>query len=196
MAYEYIDEKPKGRYEFIDEQPTAAPVSRTEKLLRGIKDPLDGAAQLFEKVMPDGFNSANRTVNNWIADKTGMLAKMPETGVDGLIKQQEAEYQAKRAATGESSFDGYRTIGNVVSPANLAIASKIPAAATLAGRVGVGALGGGASAALNPVMDGDFWKGKGEQVAMGAAFGGVVPAVTGGVARVIDRKSTRLNSSH
>ena len=31
MAYEYIDEKPKGRYEFIDEQPTAAPVSRTEK---------------------------------------------------------------------------------------------------------------------------------------------------------------------
>ena len=50
MAYEYIDEKPKGRYEFIDEQPTAAPVSRTEKLLRGIKDPLDGAAQLFEKV--------------------------------------------------------------------------------------------------------------------------------------------------
>ena len=34
MAYEYIDEKPKGRYEFIDDQPTAAPVSRTEKLLR------------------------------------------------------------------------------------------------------------------------------------------------------------------
>jgi len=77
MAYEYIDEQPKGRYEFIDEQPTAAPVSRTEKLLRGIKDPLDGAAQLFEKVMPDGFNSANRTVNNWIAEKTGMLAHMP-----------------------------------------------------------------------------------------------------------------------
>ena len=201
MAYEYIDEKPKGRYEFIDEQPTAAPVSRTEKLLRGIKDPLDGAAQLFEKVMPEGFNTANRTVNNWIADKTGMFAHMPTpleaaisgggVGVDGLIKQQESQYQAKRAAAGESGFDGYRTIGNVVSPANLAIASKIPAAATLAGRVGVGALGGGVSAALNPVMDGDFWKGKGEQVAMGAAFGGVVPAVTGGVARVISPNASK-----
>ena len=56
-------------------------------------------------MMPEGFNSANRTVNNWIADKTGMLSKMPETGVDGLIKQQEAEYQAKRAAAGESGFD-------------------------------------------------------------------------------------------
>lgn len=196
---------PWGNYAKADSnvkpEASAEPVSRTEKLLRGIKDPLDGAAQLFEKVMPDGFNSANRTVNNWIAEKTGMLAHMPTpleaaisgggVGVDGLIKQQEAQYQAKRAAAGESGFDGYRTIGNVVSPANLAIASKIPAAATLAGRVGVGALGGGVSAALNPVMDGDFWKGKGEQVAMGAAFGGVVPAVTGGIARVISPNASK-----
>lgn len=167
------------------------PVSRTEKILRGMKDPFDGAAQLFEKVMPDGFNSANRSVNNWIADKTGMLSKMPESGVDGLIKQQEQDYQARRTSSGESGFDGYRIIGNVVSPANLAIATKLPVAASLAGRVGVGALGGAGSAALNPVMDGDFWKGKGEQVAAGALFGGAVPAVTGGVARVISPNASK-----
>lgn len=169
----------------------AAPVSRTEKVLRGMKDPLDGAAQLFEQVMPDGFNSANRTVNNWIADKTGMLARLPESGVDGLIKQQEADYQSRRAASGESGFDGYRTIGNVASPINLAVASKIPVAATLAGRVGSGVLGGGASATLNPITEGDFWSGKGKQVATGAAFGGVMPLVTGGIARVISPNASK-----
>ena len=193
MAYEFIDEAPKkSRYEFIDEpvKPTGE-ISRTERVLRGVKDPLDGAAQLFEKMMPQGFNDANRSVNNWLAEKTGLLSKMPESGVDGLIKQQEADYQAKRSAAGESGFDGYRTIGNIVSPVNLAIASKLPAAATLAGRIGVGALGGGASAALNPVAGDDFWSEKGAQVATGAAFGGAVPAVTSGLARAISPNASK-----
>jgi len=184
---------PWSKYTAQSQKPQAVsePVSRIEKIARGMKDPLDGAAQLFEKMMPDGFNSANRAVNNWIADKTGMLAKMPESGVDGLIKQQEQDYQTRRTSSGESGFDGYRTIGNVASPANLAIATKLPAAATLAGRIGVGALGGAGSSALNPVMDGDFWKGKGEQVATGALFGGSVPAVTGGLARVISPNASK-----
>lgn len=191
MAYEFVDEAPRGRYQFVDEQvPTAAPVTRTDKLLRGIRDPLDGAAQLFERVMPQGFNDANRSVNNWLADKTGMFTRMPESGVDGLIKQQEAEYQAKRSAAGESGFDGYRTIGNVISPMNLAVASKLPAVASMAGRVGVGALGGGASAALNPVVGDDFWGEKAKQVATGAAFGGAMPAITGAVSRVISPKAS------
>ena len=203
MAYEFIDEAPKkSRYEFIDEpvKPTGE-ISRTERVMRGIKDPLDGAAQLFEKVMPEGFNSANRSVNNWLAEKTGIFSHMPtpleatisggKPGVDGLIQQQEQAYQAKRAAAGESGFDGYRTIGNIVSPANLAIASKLPAAATLAGRIGVGALGGGASAALNPVAGDDFWSEKAAQVGTGAAFGGAVPAVTSGLARVISPNASK-----
>lgn len=193
MAYEFIDEAPKkSRYEFIDEPPKpTGEISRTERVLRGVKDPLDGAAQLFEKIMPKGFNDANRSVNNWLAEKTGLLSKMPESGVDGLIQQQEAEYQAKRASAGESGFDGYRTIGNIVSPANLAIASKLPAAATLAGRIGVGAVGGGASAALNPVAGGDFWSEKAAQVGTGAAFGGAVPALTSGLARVISPNASK-----
>lgn len=184
-AAQPADDGPWSKYAQPAEPVNAEPVSRTERVIRGMKDPLDGAAQLFEQLMPKGFNDANRSVNNWIADKTGMLEKMPESGVDGLIKQQEQDYQGRRTASGESGFDGYRTIGNVASPVNLVLASKLPAAASFAGRIGVGALGGGASAALNPVMDGDFWRGKGEQVATGAAFGGVVPAITGGIARVI-----------
>lgn len=215
MAYEFIEDQPKGRYEFIDEPAkpevtpmqaaalgqnktvaestiAAKPVSRAEKVFRGAKDPIDAAAQLFEKMMPEGFNAANRNVNNWIADKTGLLAKMPAGGVDSLIKQQEREYQAKRAASGESGFDAYRTIGNVVSPVNLAVAAKLPVAASLAGRVGYGVLGGGASGALSPVHGGGaFWDEKANQVAMGAAFGGATPAVAGGIARVISPNASK-----
>lgn len=197
MAYEFIDETPKkSRYEFVEEpvKPTGE-ISRTERVMRGIKDPLDGAAQLFEKMMPEGFNSANRSVNNWLAEKTGIFSHMPtpleatisggKTGVEGLIQQQEQAYQNKRAAAGETGFDGYRTIGNIVSPVNLAIASKLPVAATMLGKVGVGSIGGAASSALNPVTEGDFWGEKAKQVGMGAAFGAAVPAVTGAVSRVI-----------
>jgi hypothetical protein len=201
MAYEFIDEAPKGRYEFIDE-PKGPPVSRTEKVLRGMKDPLDAAAQLFERAMPEGFNNANRSVNNWLAEKTGIFARMPtpqeaaatggKSGVEGLIANQEAEYQNQRKSAGESGFDGYRTIGNIASPVNLAVAAKLPAAASLAGRVGVGALGGGLSGALSPVQgNGDFWDEKAKQVALGAAFGGAVPAVAGGVARVVSPNASK-----
>lgn len=110
----------------IEAKPIAAP-SKAEKILRGIKDPLDVGAKLFERMMPDSFNNANHAVNNWIADKTGLLAKVPEnnltnivlgggkTGVAGLIEQQEKDYQARRKSGGESGFDGYRTIGNVAA---------------------------------------------------------------------------------
>ena len=161
LSAELFDTPSGGRdlsSELFGGTPTAEPVTRTEKLLKGVRDPFDGAAQLFEKVMPQGFNDANASVNNWLADKLpSIFAKVGPGGVDSLIKQQEQEYQAKRAAAGESGFDGYRTIGNIVSPANLAIAANAPVAATLLGRVGVGAAGGAASAALNPVTgDGDF----------------------------------------
>ena len=199
LSAELFDTPSGGRdlsSELFGGTPTAEPVTRTEKLLKGVRDPFDGAAQLFEKVMPQGFNDANASVNNWLADKLpSIFAKVGPGGVDSLIKQQEQEYQAKRAAAGESGFDGYRTIGNIVSPANLAIAAKAPVAATLLGRVGVGAAGGAASAALNPVTgDGDFATEKAKQIALGGATGGAVPMITGAISRVISpNASTNAN---
>jgi len=163
-----------------------SPVSRTERILRGMKDPLDAAAQLFEHAMPDSFNRANHAVNNWIADKTGMLAKVPANGVDGLIGQQEAAYQTQRASAGESGFDGYRFAGNVASPVNLAAMSRVPVAASVLGRVATGALGGGVGGVLSPVSDGgDFWNEKAKQVGIGAVTGGALSGVTSGISRVI-----------
>jgi hypothetical protein len=170
--------------------PEGKPMDRGEKVGFGMMDPIHGGAQLLEKVLPQGFLDAGNRANNWIADKTGLLAKVPEGGVDQMVKEREAQYQANRAAGGESGFDGYRTIGNVASPANLAIAAKLPAAATALGRVGAGSAGGALTSALNPVAEGEFATEKAKQVGLGAAFGGAVPALMGGISRIISPKAS------
>lgn len=168
-----------------------APMSRLEKIGMGAADPIHGGAQLLTQMLPDGVVSAGNRFNNWLADKTGLVARLPEGGVDQQVREREAAYQQQRTAAGESGFDGYRTLGAVVSPANAAIAARLPAAASLLGRVGIGAAGGGASASLAPVTQGDdFWSEKGTQVLTGAAFGGATPLATGGVARVINPRAS------
>lgn len=165
-------------------KPNKEAMPRLDKVAQGMKDPISGGAQLLTGILPSGVVNAGNTFNNWLAEKTGMVAKLPAGGVDELVRSQEQDYQAKRAASGETGFDGYRTIGNVLSPANIAVASKLPAAVG-AGKAMIGAGGGAASALLNPVTEGDYWKGKGKQVATGAAFGAATPLITGAVSRVI-----------
>jgi hypothetical protein len=171
-------------------KPEGKAMSRSEKVGFGMADPIHGGAQLLTKMLPDGVVKAGNEFNNWLADKTGMVARLPEGGVDQQVREREAQYQANRAAGGESGFDGYRTIGNVASPANIAVASKIPAALSMGGRVAAGAGGGALTSALNPVTDGDFAKEKAKQVGMGALFGGAVPVVTGAASRVISPKAS------
>jgi hypothetical protein len=167
-------------------------MSRTDKMLKGVRDPIDAGAQLLTKMLPDSVANAGNQLNNYLADKTGLVSRLPEGGVSQQINEQEASYQDQRTQSGEEGFDGYRLLGNVVSPANLALASKLPAAATLAGKVGTGALGGGALAGLTqPVVgDGDFLTEKAKQVGVGAITGGVTPAFVGGVARVVSPKAS------
>lgn len=173
------------------EQP-AAPLTRTDKVLQGIKDPLSGGAQMLTKALPAGVVDAGNRLNNWIADKTGMVARLPEGGVDQQVREQEAQYQARRAASGESGFDGYRTLGNVVSPVNIGIAASMPAAAvSLPARMAASAAGGAVSAAFNPVTEGDFGEEKKRQMAIGGMFGGATPAVMAGLGRVVSPAASR-----
>jgi hypothetical protein len=186
MPYEILD---SGRYEVLD-TPQAQPMSKTDKVLTGMADPIHGGAQLLTKMLPDGMVSAGNAANNWLADKTGLVARLPEGGVEQQVRDREQQYQAQRAAAGESGFDGYRTIGNVLSPANIGIASGLPAAASLGGRAMAGAAGGAATSALNPVTEGEYGPEKLKQIGTGAAFGAAVPAVTGGVARMVSPKAS------
>jgi hypothetical protein len=184
MPYEVLDAA-SPRYEVLD-TPKGPPKSRTDKVLTGMADPIHGGAQLLTNALPKGLVDAGNALNNWLADKTGLVAKLPEGGVDQQVRERETQYQAERAAAGESGFDGYRVLGNVASPANLAIAARTPAAASLMARMGIGAAGGAVSAAMNPVTgEGDYWDEKGTQVGVGALAGGATPAVISGVSRVI-----------
>lgn len=171
--------------------PAAQPLTAVERFGKGLRDPIDAGAQLVTNLLPRGVVEAGNRLNNFIADKTGLVGRLPEGGVDQQVREREREYRARRAASGETGFDGVRTLGNVLNPVNLSAGAVLPRAATLAGRVGIGAAGGAMSGALTPVGEGDFAAEKAKQIGAGAAVGGVIPAVAGGIARVVSPNASR-----
>ena len=166
----------------------------TERFFHGWRDPIDGGAQLLEKgvkalspSLVSGINSAN----NWLADKTGIVPRLPEGGVSQLNQNVEDQYQASRGSNA-GSFDGGRLLGNVINPTNVAIAARAPTGATLLSKAGIGAGSGALSAALNPVYGNpeNFAKDKATQVGLGAMFGGSLPVASAGVSRLISPKAS------
>lgn len=166
------------------------PLSAGEKFTTGMADPIHGGAQLLTKMLPEGIVKAGNALNNWLAENTGIVSKLPEGGVDQQVREREQAYQSQRAAAGESGIDWWRMGGNVVSPANVALARAIPIAATLPGKVAAGVAGGAASSAVAPVTSGDFASEKQKQIGIGAVTGGITPVVTSGVARAISPKAS------
>lgn len=194
MAGQWVIEDepaPAGKWVIEDSAPSSSPMSRTAKVVKGLRDPIDGGAQLLTNILPDAVVRSGNTANNWLADKTGLVSRLPEGGVDQQVREGEKAYQEARAQAGETGLDGYRLAGNLASPANLALASRLPLGSTMLSRVGIGAAGGAASAALSPVAgDGDYKTEKGTQLAVGALSGGLIPAATGAVARAISPKAS------
>ena len=177
-----------------DPAPTARQKDLTTtnaRVLRGAVDPIDSGAQMLYNALPKGLVSAVDSVNNWLADKTGLVAKIPTGGMNQFISEKEKEYQDARKATGQSGVDFARMGGNML--ATLPVGWAAPAKAGLGARALYGAVTGAAGGALQPVADAgddDFWGKKGGQVAAGAAVGGVLAPVAGAVARVIQPKAS------
>lgn len=184
----------------------AAPISRMEKFARGMRDPIDGGAQLLTKMLPDDIVRAGNRLNNWIADKTGLVGRLEEggigdmvaggrgaSGVDKMVRDSNREYDARRAAAGESGFDGYRAAGGLLPALALGAATGgAGAGASLAGRIGIGAAQGAVQGALAPATSNDeFWSEKARQAAGGAAIGGALPALAGGAARIISPNASK-----
>lgn len=159
------------------------------RFLQGMRDPIDAGAQLLTHILPDSVVKAGNTANNWLADKTGLVGKLPEGGIDQSISEREKQYTEARAAAGNTGIDWARLGGNVASPANLAVASKIPVGASLAERL-LSGVGGGAvmGATGTPVTDGDFWSQKAKQAGSGAIAGGVSTGAADVASRVISPK--------
>ena len=166
--------------------PKVASITRMEKVGMGIADPIHGGAQLLTKVLPKGVVDAGNLFNNWIADNTGLVARLPEGGVDQQVRQRETEYQAKRAAAGESGFDGWRLAGGIAP----SLALPAVSATSLPARMAIGATAGAANNALAPVTSGDFATEKRNQVITGAVAGGAFPVLGAGLARVISPKAS------
>lgn len=167
-------------------KPAAEPVSRMEKLGMGVTDPVHGGAQLLTKLLPDSVVQAGNRANNWIADKTGLVARLPEGGVDQQVRQREADYQAKRAAAGESGFDGWRTTGSILPSLALPAAS----ATSLPARIAIGSAAGAGNNALAPVTQGNFADEKKKQVLTGAVAGAAFPVLGSAVSRVISPRAS------
>lgn len=185
--------KPAGLSMTSDIHGDALP-QRTTSFLKGLRDPIDGGAQLLTKILPESVVQAGNAANNWLADKTGLVGKLPPGGVDQQVREGEQAYQQTRAANGESGFDGNRILGNILNPVNFSLATAMPKAASLIGRIGTSAATGAASSALAPVNSEDFAGEKIKQVGMGAALGGAAPVVTGAIARLVSpRASTDAN---
>jgi len=159
-------------------------------VVQGGRDLLDGAAQLAYNVLPEGAQRGLDTANNWLADKTGMVGRVPEGGLSAKIAQDEQDYQAARAGAGREGFDAARLAGNVATSAAIpgSTLSRVPA--SMAARVGIGAAQGGALSALQPVTEGDFWSEKAGQVGTGTAVGGVLAPIAGGVARMVNPQTS------
>lgn len=154
----------------------------------GLADPIHGGAQLLTKALPEGLVNAGNRANNWLAEKTGLVAKLPPGGVDQQVREREQAYQSARGDTG---MDWARLGGNLASPTNLALAAAAPARlATLGGRVAAGAGLGAASALSEPVTDGDFAEQKAKQVGLGAVGGGAIPMLAAGAGRMVSPKAS------
>lgn len=138
-------------------------------MMQGMADPVVGAVQTVAN-LPGIKNIFGDLVNNAVKDKG-------------------AEYESARASAGRGGFDAARMAGNVASPVNLAIAAKVPLAATGSARVGQGAMLGGAAGAMEPVTNTkDFWSDKAQQVGTGAMAGAIATPILGKIGDSLARK--------
>lgn len=160
------------------------------RMLQGMRDPIDEAAVLLPKGL-QAVTSLGGYAPNPVSEFLGSEASR----VQGINKANEAEYQRAKQATGVEGADVSRFAGNIASPANLAIASKLPmalrGAQAIKAGAGVGAIGGALTPSGN-VNDEDYWLNKAQEVGKGAAFGAGTSGLLAGAARVVKPETNAM----
>ncbi len=165
------------------EVPPKDPAEVYSGFIQGLRDPVDGLAQLLYEALPEGVRESGDALNNWLSEKTGFIEKIPEGGFTQLLKDKEARYQAGRVKEGDEGADLDRIGGNFVS---MAVPGAQVRAVSALGKVAQGAaLGAGYGAAL-PTYGDEFWVEKGMQAAIGSAAGGALSASGVAAGKAID----------
>lgn len=175
--------------------PTVA--APTNGFAMGLRDPVDAGAQILRRIVPEGVGRAVDDFGNWLADKGLPVARSNGVeGVDNIVKGVNQAYDQQRQAaqpatlgglvTGEREapgFDWARLGGNLANPANYVGGGAVKGATTVGQLARGGAVAGGVSALLQPVVENtdNFWGAKAGQAALGAATGAIMtPAVAKG----------------
>lgn len=166
--------------------PAALAPAAPSGFLMGVRDPVDAAAQLLERSLPTSVVSGINQFNDWLVDMGVPLQRLGQEGLGGQLENLETAYQDRRQQEGDTGMDWDRLGGNILSPVNIFAASRLPQAASFAGRLGTAAAGGAGLGLLSqPVQEGeDFWTEKAGQAALGAAGGAAGSALFGGLGQL------------
>ena len=144
----------------------AGQMTAAERFGTGLKDPIEGGAQLLASVIPTSVEKKVNRLNNWLADLGLPLEKLPEGGMTQEVKNREAAIKA----SSPPGFDLIRLAGAVASPVNYVIPEM------RAGKIAQTAAEGAWGAGLQPVAEGAFVPEKIKQVAGGLIAGGAMGA--------------------
>jgi hypothetical protein len=161
--------------------------TRTGGVLQGINDVQNAAAQWLYNLVPQGAKDAGDSADHWLYDKTGgAIGTKPGLNFNNAVADQNAQYEASKAANGRGGVDWMRALGAGGAQIGL---GALSGGASL-GPVGAGVAGG----ALTPVTDitpgsnNTFAGGAAKNVAIGGAVGGGLGAVGNTVAGAISPK--------
>lgn len=158
-------------------------------IVQGGRDVLDAGAQALSHIMPESVRNAVNSANNYLADKTGLVGRLPEGGIDQKIKEDEASYQQSRAASGREGIDAARMTGGVIATLPLAGIKGLQLARGKglfdAGNIVRAGIQGGIAGASQPVVNGDFGEEKLNQIGTGAAFGAAMAPVGAAVGKAL-----------
>lgn len=170
-----------------------APATTLSSVAQGLGDPIQGGAQLLTNALPAGVVGAVNDATAWanrqpvIGPAMRAIGMVPATAddINRQTAEREQQYQASRAAAGETGMDWPRIAGQVVPAAAATLAFRAPA--SVLGAAGQGAAQGAALGALQPTTGApaDFAAEKVGQAASGAAFGALGGAAGHMVGRAI-----------
>jgi hypothetical protein len=150
----------------------------------GAMDPIYGAAQIGARMPEEG---------DLLSPNAGQADPARVATVDKTVRQREQDYQARRAAAGQTGTDWMRGLGDVATNAAMTAPLAVlggagPGFLTGAARgLGLGAASGAIGGATEPVTSGDFGTEKAKQIAEGAGVGAATGGVLGGLAGAIAR---------
>ncbi len=156
---------------------------------RGVMKPIHGAAQLLEAAVPDVIKEKITAVNNWLVDEGVPLARIPDGGVDQMVRDAEALYQDRRKRSGRGGADPMSVVGELASPANLAVAGPLsrlvhPVAQAL-GAITAGSI----MSAVQPVTEGHVLAESGRAAEEGAYLGAATHGLMAGGGRILYPKA-------